>query len=163
MGRDWLQYLKLDWHSIHQIILATSDLHALLTKYSNLFKDELGTVTTYKAALQVQPDATPKFRKACPIFFAIKDAVGAELNRLEGEGILQRVNHSDWAALIIIWLFQRRMENSGFVGLQSDCQWCTRCRPVFPTKAYRSFCHIGWRPNLYKTGPLTSLPALVVR
>ena len=32
-------YLKLDWHSIHQTILATSDLHSLLTKYSNLFQD----------------------------------------------------------------------------------------------------------------------------
>ena len=58
-------------------------------------------MTTYKAALQVQPDATPKFRKACLIPFAIKDAVGAELNHLEGEGILQRVNHSDWAALLV--------------------------------------------------------------
>ena len=101
MGRDWLQYLKLDWHSIHQTILATSDLHSLLTKYSNLFKDKLGTVTTYKAALQVQPDAIPKFHEARPISFAIKDAVGAELNCLEGEGILQRVSHSDWAAPIV--------------------------------------------------------------
>ena len=72
MGRDWLQYFKLDWHSIHQTILATSDLHSLLTKYSSLFKDELGTVTTYKAALQVQPDATPKFRKARPILLLSK-------------------------------------------------------------------------------------------
>ena len=58
-------------------------------------------MTTYKAALQVQPDATPKFHKAHSIPIAIKDAVGAELNRLEGEGILQRVSHSDWAVPIV--------------------------------------------------------------
>ena len=84
---DWLQYFKLDWHGIHQTTLATSDLHSLLTKYSNLFKNELRIMTTYKAALQVQPDATPKFCKACPIPFAIKDVVGAELNCLNEEGI----------------------------------------------------------------------------
>ena len=81
-------YLKLNWHSIHQIILSTSDLYSLLTKYSNVFKDELEMVTTYKAALQVQPDATPKLCKVRPTPFAIKDTIGAELSHLEGEGIL---------------------------------------------------------------------------
>ena len=97
------------WNSIHQTILATSYLHSLLTKYSNLFKDELGTVTTYKAALQIQPDTTPKFRKACPILFANKDAVRAKFNCLEGVGILQRVSHSIVTRLLQLWLFQRRI------------------------------------------------------
>ena len=72
-----------------QTIVVTSDLHSLLANYSNLFKDELTTVTTYKATLEVQPGITLKFCKACPIPFTIEDAVRAELNCLEGEGILQ--------------------------------------------------------------------------
>ena len=161
MGRDRLQYLKLDWHSIHQTISATSDLHSLLTKYSNLFKDELGTVTTYKATLQVQPDTTPKFHKARPILFAIKDTIGAEQNHLEGERILQRVSHSDWAAPIVA--IPKKDGRFRICEDYSVCQWRTGCRPVSLTKAYRSFCYTGWRSNLHKTGPLSSLPAVVVR
>ena len=33
--------------------------------------------------------------------FAIRDAVGEELDRLEAEGITERVNHSEWAAPIV--------------------------------------------------------------
>lgn len=47
--------------------------------------------------------------------FAIKDAVGAELDRLEAEGIVERVSHSDWAAPIVV--VPRRMAGLEFVGI----------------------------------------------
>ena len=49
----------------------------------------------------MNPEATTKFHNARPVPFAIKDAVGAELDRLETEGILKKVNHSNWAAPIV--------------------------------------------------------------
>ena len=84
----------------HQISSLSSEVSSLCTKYANLFKDELGTVSSHKATLQVNPEAMPKFHKARPVLFAIKDAIGAELDRLECEGIL-KVNHSTWAAPIV--------------------------------------------------------------
>ena len=63
-----------------------------------VFKDELGTVSSHKTILQVNPKPTPKFHKACPV---IKEAVGAELDRLECEGILKKVDHSVWVAPIV--------------------------------------------------------------
>ena len=102
LGRDWLQKLCLDWQKMcHQISSLSSEVSSLCTKYANLFKDELGTVSSHKATLQVNPEAMPKFHKACPVPFAIKDAIGAELDRLECEGILKKVNHSTWAAPIV--------------------------------------------------------------
>ena len=38
---------------------------------------------------------------ASPVPFAIRDAVGQELDRLEKQGILQRVDHREWAAPIV--------------------------------------------------------------
>ena len=102
LGRDWMQKLRLHWQNIfHQISSPLTELSSLCTKYANIFKDELGTVSSHKAILQVNPEATPKFHKAHPVPFAIKEAVGAELDRLECEGILKKVDRSVWAAPIV--------------------------------------------------------------
>ena len=58
-------------------------------------------VSSHKDTLQGHPEAIPKFCKAHPVPFAIKEAVGAELDRLECEGILKKVDHSAWAAPIV--------------------------------------------------------------
>ena len=45
--------------------------------------------------------SSPWFCHPRPVPFAIKEAVGKELDRLEAAGILQKVDHSDWAAPIV--------------------------------------------------------------
>ena len=95
LGCDWMQKLPLHWQSIfHQVSTPLTELSSLFTKYANIFKDELGIVSSHKATLQVNSEAMPKFHKAHPVPFAIKEAVGAELDRLECEGILKKVDHS---------------------------------------------------------------------
>ena len=74
---------------------------ALIKRHQQLFADELGTVTPYKAKLQVQPQAVPRFCKPCPVPFAIRAAVGKELDLLEKQGIIEKVSHSEWAAPIV--------------------------------------------------------------
>lgn len=46
--------------------------HPLLDRHKTIFMNELGTVTTNKAALQVRPEALPKFYKPQTAPFAIK-------------------------------------------------------------------------------------------
>ena len=36
-----------------------------------------------------------------PVPFAIKDTIGEELNRLEVDGIIERIDHSEWGAPIV--------------------------------------------------------------
>ena len=54
-----------------------------------------------KVSLQVQQGAKLRFFEPRPVLFAIRDAVGKELDRLEQQGILQKVSNSDWAVPII--------------------------------------------------------------
>ena len=108
-------------------------------------------MTTYKAALQVQPDATLKFCKVCPIPFTIKDAVKAELNCPEGEGILQRVSHCEAVS-----------KKDGKFRICGDYKVTVNgaldaYHYPLPKPTCRSFCYTSWRPNLYKTRPLISL------
>ena len=112
LGRDWMQKLRLHWQNIfHQISSPLTELSSLCTKYANIFKDELGTVSSHKAILQVNPEATTKFHKARPVPFAIKEAVGAELDRLECEGILKKV-----FGLLQLLQSLRKMADFVFVG-----------------------------------------------
>jgi hypothetical protein len=62
-------------------------------------KDEFGCIHPYT---QVDPDAQPKFYRPRPVPFAIKAEVEDELDRLEAEGILEKVTHSEWAAPIVV-------------------------------------------------------------
>ena len=66
-----------------------------------LFEEELGTVEPYQATIHVKLDATLKFHKPRPVLLAIKGAIGWGLDRMEREGVIKCVDHSDWAAPIV--------------------------------------------------------------
>ncbi|XP_064079421.1 uncharacterized protein LOC135196502 [Macrobrachium nipponense] len=105
-GRDWLHFAKFDWkklavNHLHSGILKTSKLEELLRKYGDVFDGELGTAKNIKAHIRVRKDAKPFFYKARTGPYAIRDAVNAELKRLELEGIIEKVDYSEWAALIV--------------------------------------------------------------
>lgn len=47
----------------------------VITKCSDIFRDEFGTLKYIKAAISVKPEATPKCHKARPLPFAMKEKV----------------------------------------------------------------------------------------
>ena len=103
-GRAWLKHIKLDWNSIKflQTGKSTEDnVQELLQKYNQIFTAESGKVKGMKASLTLKENAQPKFCKARPVPYALKERVEKELDRLESEGIIQKVDHSDWATPIV--------------------------------------------------------------
>ena len=53
------------------------------------------------AELKLKKDKLPKFHRPRPIPFSLRESVAQELNRLESEGVLKKVEHSKWAAPIV--------------------------------------------------------------
>ena len=103
LGRDWLKHIRLDWKTVAQTVNSVGACYQrLLEKYSDVFNGELGTLKSTKAKLQLKPQAMPKFCKPRPVPFALKGALERELARLEGLGILRKVDHSDWAAPVVV-------------------------------------------------------------
>ena len=103
-GRSWLKYFKLDWTSIKllQNSISTEDqLRDILTKYKSVFTEDNGKVKGMKATLTLKEKAQAKFCKARPVPYALKEKVEQELDRLEKEGIIHKVDHSDWATPIV--------------------------------------------------------------
>ena len=97
-GRNWLNSIKLNWGSIKRV---TRELDHILSDHKQVFEEGLGTLKGVKANLSVKADSNPKFFKPRPVPFALKDKIGEELDRLEGMGVLEKVEYSEWAAPIV--------------------------------------------------------------
>ncbi|KAL5496662.1 hypothetical protein EMCRGX_G012995 [Ephydatia muelleri] len=105
LGRNWLSKFRIDWKSLGIGMVkcfGVSSVDSLLQKYADLFVDEMSEIKSFKAKLRVKANAVPRFHRARPIPFSLKEAVGKELDRLETIGVLQKVTHSAWAAPIVV-------------------------------------------------------------
>ena len=100
LGRDWLMKLKLDWHMLNQVQVK-EELTTLISKYSDIFQNGLGTIKGISARIVVEERATPRFCRPHPVPFALRSKVDKELERLESMGVLEKVEFADWAAPIV--------------------------------------------------------------
>ena len=98
LGRNWLKVIQLDWRSIKHI---PTELESLLYKYDELFKEELGTMRGVNAKLSMKEDATPKFCRARPVPYALREAIEKDLSRMQQLGVIERVSYSDWATPVV--------------------------------------------------------------
>lgn len=102
LGWNWLKYIWLDWSRVAQMhSTRLKTLNSVLDQHKALFEEGLGTVEPYRATLHVKPDAIPKFHKPRPVPLVIKGVIGRDLDRMEREGVIERVDHSEWAAPIV--------------------------------------------------------------
>jgi hypothetical protein len=76
-------------------------LHKLLVKHRDLFRNGIGCLAQKKATLSIKPPSTPKFIKSKPIPFAMRPKVEKELEKLERDGIISKIEKSYWASLIV--------------------------------------------------------------
>ena len=100
IGRDWLSKIKIDWKGVFHIKSRT--LQQVLDKHEAVFEKGLGTMKKFKAKLHLKSGATPKFVKARPVPFALRPKVEASLEKLEQEGVLEKVTHSEWGSPIVV-------------------------------------------------------------
>ena len=76
-------------------------LHTTIQSHPNVFKPGLGTIKGITAKLEMKAEAQPRFYKARPVSYALQEAVEAEYNCLESEGIVERVEFSEWATPMV--------------------------------------------------------------
>ena len=87
--------LRLDWNSVFSV---TDDrLSLLLDKYSEVFKEELGSLKGFKAKLWVNDD-NPIYCKARPVPYSV---VEDQIDKLVQQKIIEPIAYSDWAAPIV--------------------------------------------------------------
>lgn len=101
LGRDWFKPLNISMN-IYNISEDDCDqISELIRKHSEVFKDGLGTYRGHPVSIHLKADATPKFMKARPVPYAIKERVELEIDRLVSEGVLQPTSYSEWATPVV--------------------------------------------------------------
>ena len=99
LGRNWLPYIWIDWKSIH--VVSNDKLQNILAKHQNVFGEGLGHLRGYHAKIHVEQEAVPKFMKARPVAYAMKEKIEKELDRLTSLSILEPIQFSEWASPIV--------------------------------------------------------------
>ena len=101
LGRNLLTEFKLDWGEI-MLVRNRDPVHAqLMEEVPDVFKEGLGELKGMKVNIHVKDDAIPRFHKARPVPYAMKQKVEDELNRLQESGIIEPIQFSEWAAPIV--------------------------------------------------------------
>ncbi|GFO41416.1 polyprotein [Plakobranchus ocellatus] len=101
LGRNWLDPLNiaLDLNTVDQ---GQPQLEQLLANFENVFSSSAGCLRDVKVKLYTAPGATPKFCTARQPPYALREAIEEELNRLQRDGIIEAVEHSEWATPIVL-------------------------------------------------------------
>ena len=97
--RNWLEKIKMDWSSIYSV--QEQSISSLINKYNSLFSESLGFPQDATAKLYVNTKAAPKFFRARPVPYRLKDKIEVEFRRLQELGVITPVQHSEWAAPIV--------------------------------------------------------------
>ena len=99
-GRNWLSSFQLNWELIKHI-QDDIKIETLISKYHEVFQEDLGTLKNVAAKIHVDPRAIPIFCRARPVPYSLRHKVEEELDRLEKEGIIQSIQFSEWASPIV--------------------------------------------------------------
>ena len=82
LGRDILRKVKLNWEELfkndnwEETVKFVDNVNSnrILSRYKSVFDNDLGTLKNVEVTLTVKSDAIPKFCRACPIPYALKDS-----------------------------------------------------------------------------------------
>ena len=105
-GQDWLEKITLDWKAINTLATTppgnpSTRLQEILDKYSDVFEEDIGLLKTTKAKLNLKKNSQPKFCKARQVPYTLRPKVEAELTKLQNDGILIKVDWSEWATPVV--------------------------------------------------------------
>ncbi|XP_039764273.1 uncharacterized protein K02A2.6-like [Pararge aegeria] len=99
LGRDWLRALKITQININEIIEEDQFVTRLSKEFPEVFSEKRGTCNR-KLQLQLT-DSTGVYVRARAVPLALRERVERELARLESDGTIYRVDHSDFGTPIV--------------------------------------------------------------
>ena len=78
-----------------------SSVSIVLNRHQALFKPGLGTIKGHRADILIKDGVSLVFCKARPVTYAVKEKVGRKTERIEQEGVIKKVESTEWASPIV--------------------------------------------------------------
>lgn len=101
-GRDWLRQINMNWAEIKSLEnIAPQKLDSLLEEFDSVFENVIGVIPDELGHLKLTEGSLPIFIKPRQMPYALIDKVEQELERLQRNGIITKVNQSDWGTPIV--------------------------------------------------------------
>lgn len=100
-GREWMRNFNLKLMRVNSVEATDARLNALFEKYSSVFGEDTGKVKDIQAKVTLKQNATPVFLKARPVPFSLLPKIDKEIERLVANGILEKVDRSEWATPVV--------------------------------------------------------------
>lgn len=72
-----------------------------MEKYKSVFDKDIGKISNLQASIVLKENVSPIFIKSRTVPFSLVPKVNDEIDYLVSQGILEEVNHSDWATPIV--------------------------------------------------------------
>ena len=74
----------------------------LWSLFPNVTKEGLGLLKEIDAEMELKPGTTPRLYKSRPVPYALWQQVDQAIQQQVADGELEQVEHSDWAAPIVV-------------------------------------------------------------
>ena len=102
LERDCLAKTCLKWEKLFLMNRESqTNLDDLLCEFEDIFSSELGTMKNEKAKTYLKSNSIPKFLKASPVPYALKNKIELGIERMAKNNILEPVDVSEWATPIV--------------------------------------------------------------
>lgn len=103
-GRDWMKELNVNLADLRTLetVSHPPKLDELLEQYaSTVFSPDLGEIPNVRGHLALKENSQPVFIKPRRIPYALKPKVDEEIDRLCKQGVLTKVDHSEWGTPVV--------------------------------------------------------------
>ncbi|UYV72403.1 K02A2.6-like [Cordylochernes scorpioides] len=102
LGTTWIKCLPAKFLKFSDINLVQETCSSLVNKFAEVFgTSNVGVIKDHKAHLILRKDANPRFFRARNVPYVMRNAIEKELENLEAQGVITKIERSDWATPIV--------------------------------------------------------------
>ncbi|UYV73340.1 K02A2.6-like [Cordylochernes scorpioides] len=103
LGTAWIKCLPAKFLKFSDInLVQDTTCSFLVNKFTEVFDTtNVGVIKDHKAHLILKKDANPRFFRARNVPYIIRNAIEKELENLEAQGVIKKIERSDWATPIV--------------------------------------------------------------
>lgn len=112
LGQTWIRHLNIRLSDIDhenygnnsavRQVMALDNIDDVASTYPKVFEQKVGCIPNLKVSLKLREKTVPCYFRQREVPYALRDKVEKELDNLEEQGIISKVQASDWGSPLVI-------------------------------------------------------------